>query len=455
MKMEKIKCENFEAFIKKNKLILTLLLATVFIFLSTIYYPLIYIATVVLIIGAVFLDFNDIFTMFIYMSVFGSFLVPFIATIIVGFIVIVIKYIIDVKNKRAEFIRTPFIITTILSVLYSIIHYEINDLGIYQGFMIIAFLYFIYFMIVYRKSLNIKKYFDYLYLGLIISIAISGLAYLIPNTQTLSFDANLGYIMQSMKSKVVFDDGEYVRITLLSFHVNHLAAFCLFAMAYSSILVLTKKQNTKKDYIYYIAMYAINLIVGLLTLSKAFIVVFAFEICITLLYYLLTHRKKAIKIIVITLAVCGLLTILFRNKFVDIFERFFVYNYDTLLGMLTTGRSGIWQQYANAILESPLKLLFGFGLFSQEQLLIGPHNFYIFLLYRFGIVGILIIAYLIYSYFKAIKTKLNFSIKYSLIMLTFLVIGLQEACIDERFFFFVIGVALLFTTKKETVDEKI
>jgi len=146
--------------------------------------------------------------------------------------------------------------------------------------------------------------------------------------------------------------------------------------------------------------------------------------------------------------------IVFRNRFIDIFERFFVYNYDTLLGMLTTGRSGIWQQYANAILESPLKLLFGFGFFSKEELLIGPHNFYIFILYRFGLVGIMFLAYLVYSYFRSVKTNPKFSIKNSLIFITFLIIGLQEACIDERFYFFIIGLALVFLRESKTKDKK-
>ena len=148
--------------------------------------------------------------------------------------------------------------------------------------------------------------------------------------------------------------------------------------------------------------------------------------------------------------------IIFRQRFVDIFERFFVYNYDTLLGMITTGRSGIWQQYAYSILESPLKLLFGFGLFSKEVVLIGPHNFYIFLLYRFGLLGILMLAYLVYSYFISIKTNPRFSIRYCLILLTFLVIGLQESCMDERFLFFVIGIALTFLKdrKPEPITDK-
>ena len=122
--------------------------------------------------------------------------------------------------------------------------------------------------------------------------------------------------------------------------------------------------------------------------------------------------------------------------------------------MLTTGRSAIWQQYVNAVLESPLKLLFGYGLFSQEQLLIGPHNFYIFILYRFGLIGILMIGCLIYAYYKALRNKLNFSIRKSLIFFTFLVIGLQESCIDERFYFFIIGIALIFVKDKKPIEQE-
>lgn len=435
-------------YLKINKLMITLLLSSVFIFASTFWYPLIYVAALILIVGICFFNFNDIFCALIFSSMLGCFLIPFIASTIVGFITIVIKYIIDVKKKRAEFLKVPFIVTTIICVFYSLIHYEINDLGFYQGLMIIAFLYFIYFVVVYRKQLNLRRFFDYLFLGLVVSVVISALVYVIPGTQTLVFDSTYGYIMTAMKDKVAYVDGEYVRIVLLSFHVNHLAAFCLFAMAFSSIFVLTKKEKTKSQTIYYILMYVANLAVGLLTLSKAFMVVFAFEVFVTLIYYIIKHKKQAFKIIGIVLALIGIFCLMFRHRFIDIFERFFVYNYDTLLGMLTTGRSGIWQQYANAILESPLKLLFGFGLFSQEQLLIGPHNFYIFLLYRFGIIGILMIAYLIYSYCKSVNNKLNFSVRKSLVFLTFLVIGLQEACIDERFYFFVIGIAFMFIKDK-------
>jgi len=434
-----------------NKLICTLMFATLFIFASTLWYPFVYAAALVLAIGMIFLDFNDIFCVYIYTGVFGCFLVPFIAAIIAGFVIIVIKYIIDIRKKRQEFLKVPFIITTIISVLFSIVHYEINDLGAYQGIMIIAFLYFIYFMVVYRDKLNIKKLFDYLFLGLTVSIAMSAVLYILPGATTLSFDNESGnYIYASMRDKVAFYDGTYTRIVLTAFHVNHLAAFCLFAMAYSAVVLLTKKNKSKKEIIYYLAMYAVNLVVGFLTLSKAFMVVFAFEVLVLLVYYCIKHKKKALRVIGIIIALLLLFCLVFRQRLDTILERFFIYNYDTLLGMLTTGRSGIWQQYANAILESPLKLLFGFGLFSQEQLLIGPHNFYIFILYRFGLIGILMLAYLVYSYVKSIKAKPNFSIRLSLILLTFLVIGLQEACFDERFFFFVIGIALMcFSGNKE------
>ncbi len=444
--MENKKLKNFFEFIKVHKLFVTLMAATILMFASTFWYPLIYVSAAILVVGMIFLNFNDIFCALIYSTMFGVFLVPFIAVTIAGFVTIVVKYIIDVKKKRAEVLKAPLIITTIICAMFSLIHYEINDLGLFQGLMLIAYLYFIYFVVVYRKQISIRKCFNYLFLGLLISIAMSAVLYLLPNVcKTLIFDDKLGYIMVPMRDKVAFvDGGNFARVTLLSFHVNHLAAFCLFAMAYSSIKVLTKKERPTKEKIYYTLMYVVNLLVGFLTLSKAFIIVFAFEVFVTIIYYIATHKKQAVKIIICLLAAFGLLCILFRNSFLDIFERFFVYNYDTLLGMITTGRSGIWQQYTNAILESPLKLLFGFGFFSKEELLIGPHNFYIFVLYRFGLIGILLLTYLIISYFRSIKTSRKFSIKHSLIFLTFLVIGLQEACIDERFYFFIIGIALIF-----------
>ena len=74
-------------------------------------------------------------------------------------------------------------------------------------------------------------------------------------------------------------------------------------------------------------------------------------------------------------------------------------------------------------------------------------------LYRFGLIGILALAYLVYSYCKSIQTTPRFSIKNSLILLTFLVIGLQEACMDERVLFLIIGIALTFLKDKKPEDE--
>ncbi len=444
--MENSKIKELLSLIKEKRLIFSLVLSAALMFASTFFYPLIYLAAAVLVVSVIFLKFNDIFCLLIFSAVFGAFLVPFIAATIAGFAAMAVKYIIDVRKKRAEFLAVPFFVTTAICVLFSLIFYEVDSLGLYQGLMIIGLLYLIYFVVVYRQQIRIRKMFNYMFLGLVCSIVISAIVYILPDVcKTLSFVDEQTYAMASLKDKIAFlDTNGYVRITLLTFHVNHLAAFCLFAMAYSSIKVLTKKERPLKERIYYIIMYVVNLVVGLLTLSKAFIIVFAFEVCVTVVYYIATHKKQALKIIGILFAIFVFFCIVFRKSFIDIFERFFVYNYDTLLGMITTGRSGIWQQYANAVLESPLKLLFGFGLFSKEQLLIGPHNFYIFILYRFGIIGILLLAYLIYSYFVAVKRKPKLSIKHSLIFLTFLVIGLQEACIDERFYFFIIGIALVF-----------
>ena len=44
--------------------------------------------------------------------------------------------------------------------------------------------------------------------------------------------------------------------------------------------------------------------------------------------------------------------------------------------------------------------------------------------------------------------------KTMLILLTFLVIGLQESCIDERILFFIIGIALTFLKDKKPSDNK-
>ena len=73
-----------------------------------------------------------------------------------------------------------------------------------------------------------------------------------------------------------------------------------------------------------------------------------------------------------------------------------------ILTRITTGRYDIWQIYMNDWLFSPTKIMFGAGIFTNEPYYLNIHNSYLFILYRFGILGTAaIIAFLVYILRKA------------------------------------------------------
>ena len=97
----------------------------------------------------------------------------------------------------------------------------------------------------------------------------------------------------------------------------------------------------------------------------------------------------------------------------------------------------IWKQFLAETFSTPLKALFGVGIFTKDIVDIGPHNLYIAVLYRFGIFGIIAIGFLVWSYLREINYKLKCSFISIFPLLILLLLAMQEACIDERLFFYI------------------
>ena len=95
-----------------------------------------------------------------------------------------------------------------------------------------------------------------------------------------------------------------------------------------------------------------------------------------------------------------------------IFNRFSAaFKSSDFLSTLLTQRDEIWRRYFKAIFSSPWKLLFGHGLLTKQLFIANifgyteTHNFYIFLLYRFGVIGTVALGYIVYLFIKHLNKE--------------------------------------------------
>jgi len=76
----------------------------------------------------------------------------------------------------------------------------------------------------------------------------------------------------------------------------------------------------------------------------------------------------------------------------------FSYDNGNFISSLLTDRDKIWIVYVKQWCKSPLTFLFGNGLLTAEpyveslEMSMASHNLYLFLLYRFGLIGCLILG---------------------------------------------------------------
>ena len=125
------------------------------------------------------------------------------------------------------------------------------------------------------------------------------------------------------------------------------------------------------------------------------------------IYYLKQDFKKNIKVVGIFFLIILIVGLIGFKFILKLFDRFASdFNSGNFWNSLLTGRDDIWKAYISACFENPFKCLFGHGILAEEvfipaqQITRASHNLYIFMLYRFGIVGCIVIAIFIYKILK-------------------------------------------------------
>ena len=221
---------------------------------------------------------------------------------------------------------------------------------------------------------SIKKYTDFFIWGLILSSIVGVFKESIPSLLSYYSDMNYDYIEgeRTLRFSGLFNDPNYYSIALIS------------AMVLLIYLKKYKNYSIGKFYLFFIPLS----IMGLLTYSKSFILIYAFVLMLEVILNLKGQHKlqSFCEILLIIL----LFVIVFSGKIEivnKIFSRF------TSSQGLTTGRSDIWEKYWAVISSKELYKWFGLGLDAPYVAGKAAHNLYLEMIYYSGYIGLVIFLF--------------------------------------------------------------
>ena len=378
---------------------------------------------------------DEIFAVMLFMMPFSGLDSLYVITIIIAMVVLLIKYIIDIINKKKQVFWFPLAITLAIILLSTIKSFLVGSRHIETGMLLVFVFALCYFAFVYRKDVNVSKCFNALLIGLFVSAGI---------TLVLSR-------FEEFESFIYAYEGFYMRLKMTTFHMNNLALLCIFEFAYSIHSILNKSRKIWIDLVSIVFVMTL----GVLTVSKVFLVMIAFFVLYFMVALVVKLKKKSIKYLVIFAGLVVVLCIVGKSYILNIYDRMFLYNKGgSALNEILNGRVDIWKQYIADFKSCWHNILFGVGLF-RPNFDFDPHNAYIFVLHRFGVVGILFILVLIASYIISAKPKFKFSFCRILLLLSWFVVGLEENVLSDQFAIFLIfGLMLFFGVKKEKQESE-
>ena len=373
---------------------------------------------------------DEIFATMLFMMPFSGLDSLYVISIIIALVVVLIKYVIDIVKKNKQIFWFPLILTLSIVGLSTFKSFIGGERNIETGMLLVFVFALFYFAFVYRKDIKIAKCFNALLAGLFVSAGI---------TLVLSRFEEFKYFIHSF-------EGYYMRLKMTTFHMNNLALLCIFEFAYSIHSILNKSRKIWID----LTSIVFVTILGVLTLSKVFLVMIALFVVYFMIALVVKLKKKSIKYLVMFAGLVVVLCIVGKSYILDIYDRLFLYNNgDSFWNEILNGRVDIWKTYLSDFKSSWHNIWFGVGMF-RPNFVFDPHNAYIFVLHRFGVVGTALILVLIFAYIKLAKPKFKFGFCKILLIVTWFVIGLEEVVLSDQFTIFLIfGLMLLFENKTQ------
>ena len=176
------------------------------------------------------------------------------------------------------------------------------------------------------------------------------------------------------------------RMSGMTYDPNLFGFYVYVGIAANLCLAHRKKY---KNCLVNIILSAILSVLGIMTLSKAFFLFFSVLAFIFVVIWTTSSRISITKkmLIFVGLALTIVLVFTYAGVYLDaLFERFTTSGN----GGLTTGRTDLWAYYLNYLFDHPLNLLFGKSLSYSIPDMSSPHNYIVYMLFHYGLVGLLI-----------------------------------------------------------------
>jgi hypothetical protein len=233
----------------------------------------------------------------------------------------------------------------------------------------------------------------------------------------------------------------FIRFSGFTSSPNYYSLDVNIAMASLSVLFIQKFLSGFKYCLYLLPL----VIFGILSGSKSFFITGIFIMIIVYIYVLKTMNTKNVFFITFGLFFFIFL-ILSLNVFTPILRRI-SYDLSDLsdLNQLLTNRDVIFIDYFNFLKSNPIVIIFGVGLGNQLLNQTGSHNFYIELIYHFGIIGTLFIFIIIINIYLIFsnKNKIQLLIVF-LPLFTLFIRGLTiNILLRDNFIFYLILIIIL------------
>ncbi|MBQ9796014.1 MAG: O-antigen ligase family protein [Clostridia bacterium] len=429
--------EKIQKFFKSKFVILALVYA--FVFLVSSYFKYLEILLIPIMLYAfIVLDIEQGFYFFLYTQPFyvSQFLRrPAIIAEVVFMAILLIKFIIGVKNKKYKLYKKLGILIAAFTG-YTLFVSLFHKMAAYS----IAYIFYLpifYIVFCTRHEYSLEKITRVVAYSLIFSCIVS-LGMLPITTRETCY-------------RIV--DGAF-RFRGFYGSANTLYMTALLGLSCYMYLYFKNKVEFKE----YIIMFFVLAGLSLSTSSKANIVILALLTLISVICYLIKDFKKRIWQILIAAGMVLLVLIIFKDFTMSLVSRFLNVDSGNFLNSLSTGRMDIWSAYVKEIFENPFDCLFGHGMLSKYAYVPeqgrdrAQHNLYIFLLYKFGIIGILFLFLIMWQFVKdSGKTRPMFI---NLIPLIYFLVG---AMVDNSFMYpqyYIIVAFVLFNTTNKVVEQK-
>ena len=296
-----------------------------------------------------------------------------------------IKYCIGLKKGKYKFYTKIVIMLSAFLVFYLAISFFHKIFA--AGFMYITYFPLIYLMFAMKKEFNIHQGINYMFGGFISSCTLALLVSVLP---ACHYD-------------VFYMDG---RFNAFLAHTNHVHMRGVFLLSYYMYRYLKNNLSTLK----FVLIYLLCVGFTLASRSKTGILLLALFTLLLIILYLKDDFKHRIKFVAIFALIILVAMAAGYKIILEIVNRF-VQGDGNFISNFLTGRNDIWLDYLKAIIKNPFVFLFGHGLVAEEVFIVAQnmprasHNLYIFLLYRFGLIGCIVLAYFFVVFIKELNKQ--------------------------------------------------